>query len=244
MSDFQKFPRHVAIIMDGNGRWAQNRGLPRGAGHKAGVSALRAIVEYSARCQIEALTVFAFSSENWHRPRQEIDLLVELFLTSLRNEVDELHKNNIRLKFIGERSAFPDKLQQQMYDSELKTAGNAGLTLVIAANYGGRWDILNACKHVVADTSNGILPVSDINETALRQHLSLSDLPDPDLLIRTGGEQRLSNYLLWHCAYTEIYFCEVLWPDFNTDVFESALKWFEGRERRFGRVDDNKARQI
>jgi len=242
MGDYQKIPRHLAIIMDGNGRWAQNQGLPRGAGHKAGVKTLRAIVEHSARRNIELLTVFAFSSENWNRPRQEVDLLLELFLNALRSEVDDLHKNNIHLQFIGDRRAFPEKLQRLMAATELKTAANSGLKLIVAANYGGRWDIVNACTQIADGVANGRLTLSDIDQTLVQQNLSLAGLPEPDLLIRTGGEQRLSNYLLWHCAYSELYFCDVLWPDFDAEVFDTALSWYVGRQRRFGRIDANPAR--
>jgi len=239
MGDFQKIPKHVAIIMDGNGRWAQNRGLPRGAGHKAGVKTLRTVVEHSARCKVEVLTVFAFSSENWHRPRQEVDLLLELFLTALRSEVDDLHKNNIHLQFIGDRTAFPDKLQQLMSATETKTAANTGLKLVIAANYGGRWDIVNACRRIADEVAQGRLNVATIDEALMQEYLSLEGLAEPDLLIRTGGEQRLSNYLLWHCAYAELYFSDVLWPEFDAERYDVALQWFEGRQRRFGRIDAN-----
>ncbi len=235
--DDNSLPRHVAIIMDGNGRWATSKGLPRGAGHKAGVTTLRNIVQHSARKKIEILTVFAFSRENWYRPRQEVEMLMELFLTALRNEVDELHENNIQLEFIGKRDEFPDGLKKMIRESENKTSGNTGMKLLVAANYSGRWDITNACINIAGSVNDGKLKVDKIDETTLTDSLSLSGLPDPDLLIRTGGEQRISNYLLWHCAYTELYFCEVLWPDFNIDEFEQALHWYEGRQRRFGRTD-------
>jgi undecaprenyl diphosphate synthase len=238
MNDISKVPRHVAIIMDGNGRWALQRSLPRGAGHRTGVKTLRSIVEHSARRKIEVLTVFAFSSENWNRPRQEVDLLMELFLSSLRSEVDDLHDNNIKLRFIGDRGGFPAKLNQLIDATEARTGGNTGLQLVIAANYGGRWDITRACKRIVDAIVAKKLEAGDINESLIHRYLSLGDLPDPDLFIRTGGEQRISNYLLWHCAYTELYFTDVLWPDFTTEVFDNALQWFEGRQRRFGRLQE------
>jgi len=238
MDKFQKVPKHVAIIMDGNGRWASQRGLPRGAGHKAGVKVLRGIVEHCARIGIEVLTVFAFSSENWNRPRQEVDLLMELFLTSLKSEVDDLHKNNIMLKFIGDREEFPGKLKELISVTETKTGNNSGLKLVIAANYGGRWDITRACKRIVDNVVNNVMDPADIDEFTIHKYLSLGDLPDPDLFIRTGGEQRISNYLLWYCAYSELYFTEVLWPDFSGEVFDKALQWFEGRQRRFGRTGE------
>ena len=229
--------RHVAIIMDGNGRWATRKGLPRGAGHKAGVTTLRNIVQHSVRKNIEVLTVFAFSRENWYRPRQEVDMLMELFLTALRNEVEELHENNINLVFIGNRDEFPDGLKKMISDSEKKTSGNTGMKLLVAANYSGRWDITNACVRLIQNITDGKLEIDDIDETRLAENMSLSSLPDPDLLIRTGGEQRISNYLLWHCAYTELYFSDVLWPDFSIDEYEQALHWFESRQRRFGRTE-------
>ena len=234
--DDNSIPRHVAIIMDGNGRWATHKGLPRGAGHKAGVSTLRNIVQHSARKNIEVLTVFAFSRENWYRPRQEVEMLMELFLTALRNEVDELHENNIKLSFIGNRDEFSHGLKKMISDSENKTSGNSGMKLLIAANYSGRWDIINACSKLAKAIDSGELTTGDIDEAKFSESLSLSGLPDPDLLIRTGGEQRISNYLLWHCAYTELYFTDVLWPDFTTEEYEQALLWFEGRQRRFGRT--------
>ena len=234
--DDNSIPRHVAIIMDGNGRWATHKGLPRGAGHKAGVTALRNIVQHSVRKNIEVLTVFAFSRENWYRPRQEVELLMELFLTALRNEVDDLHENNINLRFIGNRDEFPDGLKKMISDSEKKTSGNTGMKLLVAANYSGRWDITNACINLAKGVKAGELKIDNIDETKFAENLSLAGMPDPDLLIRTGGEQRISNYLLWHCAYTELYFADVLWPDFSIDEYEQALLWFEGRQRRFGRT--------
>ena len=238
MNDTPKRLRHAAIIMDGNGRWAVERGLPRGAGHQAGVRTLRNIVEHCARRRIEVLTVFAFSSENWKRPRQEVDLLMELFLNSLKNEVAELHKNGIRLRFIGDRQAFPPKLQELISATESKTLENSGMILVIAANYGGRWDLTDACRRISTKVQAGLLAPADIDENLVHDHLSLADLPDPDLFIRTGGERRISNYLLWQCAYSELYFCEVLWPDFSPADFDDAVTWYEGRQRRFGRLHD------
>lgn len=243
MNKFQKVPGHVAIIMDGNGRWAVQRGLPRGSGHKAGVTTLRQIVQHCIRREIKVLTVFAFSSENWLRPRHEVDLLMELFLTSLRSEVEDLHKNNIRLTFIGDREGFPARLQQMIAASEEKTASNAGLQLVIAANYGGKWDITRACRQIAEAVRNGRVQGTAVDENLVRSYLSLADVPDPDLFIRTGGEQRISNYLLWHCAYTELYFTDLLWPDFDAAAFDEALAWFEGRQRRFGRVAEQSGRQ-
>lgn len=238
MNKFQKIPQHVAIIMDGNGRWALQRSLPRGSGHKAGVTTLREIVQHCIRRNIGILTVFAFSSENWLRPRHEVDLLMDLFMTSLRSEVDDLHKNNVSLSFIGDRDGFSDKLQKLISLSESKTQKNRGLKLVIAANYGGRWDITRACRQIAEAVHQGQLQTSAIDENLVQSWLSLANLPEPDLFIRTGGEQRISNYLLWHCAYTELYFTDLLWPDFTTAAFDKALEWFEGRQRRFGRIDE------
>ena len=230
-------PKHVAIIMDGNGRWATQKGLPRSAGHKTGVSTLRIIVQHCVKRNVEVLTVFAFSSENWNRPHQEVELLMELFLTSLRNEVDELHKNNVLLTFIGNRDGFPEKLTELISTTESRTASNSGLKLVIAANYGGRWDIANACREIANDVSAGKYSLNEINEKKISGYLSLSGFPEPDLFIRTGGEQRISNYLLWQCAYSELYFSDVLWPDFSEDHFDEAIEWYRGRQRRFGRTD-------
>lgn len=227
-------PKHIAIIMDGNGRWATQRGLPRSAGHKKGVNSLRDIVKFCAKNHIEILTVFAFSSENWKRPRQEVELLMDLFISALKNEVNELNKNNVVLKFIGDRHQFPKKLVNMVESSEKQTESNSGLNLFVAANYGGRWDIINACRKIADDVNQGKLDPADINETEMSRYLVLSGYPQPDLFIRTGGEQRISNFLLWQCAYSELYFCEDLWPDFNEGHLQKAIEWYEGRQRRFG----------
>lgn len=231
-------PRHVAIIMDGNGRWAKQRGFPRIAGHKAGVSSLREIVRICASRQITALTVYAFSSENWRRPGTEVSRLMELFMTSLKREVDELNRNNIRLRFIGDLSVFPAKLQALMEKARKLTEKNTGLQFVVAINYGGRWDIAQACRRLAEGIITGGLTVADIDESRISACLSLPDLPDPDLFIRTGGEMRISNYLLWQLAYTELYFTDCLWPDFDAREFAQALAWYAGRERRFGRTSE------
>jgi len=231
-------PQHIAIVMDGNGRWASLRNLPRGPGHKAGVKTLRKIAEHCVRINLPVLTVFAFSSENWHRPKKEVDFLMELFLISLRDEVDGLHNNNVRLEFIGSREGLPIKLTKLMAQTAAKTENNTGLSLVIAANYGGRWDITQACKQIAEQVDSGVCNSSDISEELIKQHLSLANFPEPDLFIRTGGEQRISNYLLWQCAYSEIYFCDELWPEFSSEVFDRALAWFAGRQRRFGRTNE------
>jgi len=231
-------PKHIAIIMDGNGRWARQRGLPRIAGHRAGVKALQNIVNFSATKGIDILTVYAFSSENWKRPRTEVSMLMELFNTSLRQRFRDLHDNNVRLRFIGDLSLFPARLQKSMADAEDLTTNNTGLELVIAVNYGGRWDITNAFKVLNKKISDKSISIEDINETLIGESMCLSDLPEPDLFIRTGGEMRISNYFLWQLAYTELYFNDCLWPDFGTESMQTALKWYAGRERRFGRTSE------
>jgi undecaprenyl diphosphate synthase len=230
----EKLPRHVAIIMDGNGRWAEQRNLPRFAGHKAGVETVRSVVQLSGELGIEALTLFAFSSENWRRPKKEVGLLMELFLTALEREVNKLHESRVRLRVIGDLTQFPKKLQKRIQDSMSMTAGNHGLILNIAANYGGKWDITQATKKVAQQVRDGVLTVEQIDEQSIADNLELSDLPEPDLFIRTGGEQRISNFLIWQLAYTELYFARVLWPDFDREEFASAVKSFASRQRRFG----------
>lgn len=231
-------PRHVAIIMDGNGRWAKQRYLPRIAGHRAGVESVRATVENCAKRKIEALTLFAFSSENWRRPEQEVGMLMDLFLTALQRETRNLHQNNVRIRIIGERTVFSSKLQKQIDEGERITANNTGLTLNIATNYGGRWDIVNAVRQLSLRIERGELKASEVTEQTLQSFLTLQDIPEPDLFIRTGGEQRLSNFLLWHLAYTELYFTDTLWPDFKDDAFAMALTSFAKRQRRFGRTGE------
>lgn len=231
-------PRHVAIIMDGNGRWAKKRFLPRIAGHRAGVEAVRNVVQACAQRGVEVLTLFAFSSENWRRPPSEVGLLMDLFMTALERETRRLHENNVRLRVIGERSAFSGKLQEKIIAAEQRTAANTGLTLVVAANYGGRWDITQAARAVAQKVEGGQMHASQITENVLEQHMALHGLPDPDLFIRTGGEERISNFLLWQLAYTEFYFTETLWPDFDGRIFEDALTSFARRQRRFGRTGE------
>ena len=238
LEDKKSLPRHIVIIMDGNGRWAARRKLPRAAGHKAGVKALRRIVEHCARERIEVLTVFAFSSENWRRPRQEVQLLLDLFISSLDEQVDDLHEHGVRLSFIGGRSSFPDKLKNSIARAEEKTAANTGLQLNVAADYGGRWDIVQACRQVVDKVLAGKLDAAGIDEAVFAEHLCLAGLPGPDLFIRTGGEQRISNYLLWQCAYSELYFSEAQWPEFTPEVLDEALDWYASRQRRFGRTGE------
>jgi len=231
-------PGHIAIIMDGNGRWAMGRGLPRVAGHRAGVVALRKLVEHCVRRGVRVLTVFAFSSENWNRPDEEVGLLFELFLTALDEQVAALHENGVRLCFIGEREAFPGKLQAALAAAEARTGGNDRLTLVVAVNYGGRRDIVRACARLVEQAADGRAATSAVNESSLGQQLGTAGLPDPDLFIRTGGEQRFSNFLLWELAYTELYFSTINWPDFGPARLDEALEWYAGRQRRFGRTSE------
>ncbi len=231
-------PSHVAIIMDGNGRWAVQRGQMRQAGHKAGVRPVRMCIEQCARRGISALTLFAFSSENWGRPSEEIGALMSLFVQALDEEFDELHRNGVRVRFIGDLRGFPVRLQGRLAEAEARTSANAGLNLQIAAGYGGRWDIVRAARALAARCASGQLRPADIDEGSLEGELSLAGLPEPDLFIRTGGEQRISNFLLWNLAYTELYFCDALWPDFDEAGFDSALAWFARRERRFGLTGD------
>lgn len=230
----ERLPRHVAIIMDGNGRWAKQRLLPRTAGHRAGVAAVRKTVEYCVARGVEALTLFAFSSENWRRPQQEVSVLMELFLTTLDREVERLHRNNVRLRFIGDRTPFSERLQQRIKTSEALTEDNRGMHLLIAANYGGRWDIVNGVRDILRRVQSGELKADDLNETMFGKCLALADLPEPDLFIRTGGEQRVSNFLLWQLAYTELFFTHTLWPDFDEAVLEKSFEDFASRQRRFG----------
>ena len=225
-------PRHVAIIMDGNGRWARRRRLPRIAGHRRGAEAVRATVRACDERGIEYLTLFAFSSENWRRPAEEVALLMKLFRTALEREVDELHRNGVRLKVVGDTSRFDPKIRRLIESGEALTAGNRRLTLTIAANYGGRWDILQAANKVLAHGARSV------DEETLSPHLAMSYAPEPDLFIRTGGEQRISNFLLWQLAYTELYFTDTLWPDFGGAALDEAIASYRRRERRFGRTSE------
>ncbi len=227
-------PKHVAIVMDGNGRWARQRGLPRIEGHRAGVKSVRAVVEESVRQGVGALTLFAFSSENWRRPKSEVNLLLELFVSALRAEVRRLHDNGVQLRIIGERSAFPQKLQRSIAEAEESTRGNGSIVLQVAANFGGRWDITQAARSLAEDAAAGRLDPSAIDESLFSQRLSFPGLPDPDLFIRTGGEQRLSNFILWQSAYAELYFSDLMWPEFGTDAYAAVIAEFGRRQRRFG----------
>jgi undecaprenyl diphosphate synthase len=227
-------PRHVAVIMDGNGRWAGRRGLPRAAGHRAGTRATRAAVEHSVRRGIGALTLFAFSSENWLRPAEEVGVLMQLFIEALQREVRELDENGVRLRFIGDRSALAPRLQDGMRAAEEQTAANARLEVFVAVSYGGRWDLVQAVRSLAEDARAGRIEPATIGEQDVAARLALGPVPDPDLLIRTGGEHRISNFLLWNLAYTELHFCDTLWPDFGPAEYDAALAQFGRRERRFG----------
>ncbi|GMQ45679.1 isoprenyl transferase [Vibrio sp. 10N] len=227
-------PKHIAIIMDGNGRWAKSKGKPRVFGHKKGVSAVRKTISAAAKLNIQAVTLFAFSSENWRRPEDEVGLLMELFITVLSSEIKKLHKNNLRLRIIGDKSRFNDRLQRKIAEAEALTANNTGTVVNVAANYGGKWDILQATKTLAAMVEKGELNASDITEDMISQHVTMSDLPDVDLLIRTSGECRISNFMLWQMAYAEMYFMDEYWPEFNEDTLVKAITWFINRERRFG----------
>ncbi len=231
-------PKHVAIIMDGNNRWAKARKQLGVSGHKAGVESVRAVVQTCAEAGVEVLTLFAFSSENWRRPKDEVGALMKLFLLALQREVKKLHKNNIRLRIIGERSQFSQVLQEHMAKAERLTEHNTAMTLVIAANYGGQWDLVQASRSLAEKVKQGVLQPEDINESALQAELCLGEYPMPDLLIRTAGEQRISNFMLWQMAYTEFYFSDLYWPDFQHEQMRAALEAYATRRRRFGQTDE------
>ncbi|MDP2832821.1 MAG: polyprenyl diphosphate synthase [Pseudomonadota bacterium] len=226
-------PRHIAIIMDGNGRWARKRLLPRIAGHAQGVERVRDMVQACIERGVEYLTLFAFSSENWRRPEDEVSRLMELFVMALEREVGKMHRNGVCLKVVGELSRFDQRLRDLILQGEQKTAGNDRLTLTVCANYGGRWDILNAANNWLRDNPGG-----ELTEAVLTPYLSMPYAPEPDLFIRTGGEQRISNFLLWQLAYSELYFTETLWPDFDAKVLDLAIASYQKRERRFGRTSE------
>jgi undecaprenyl diphosphate synthase len=232
-----KVPRHVAIIMDGNGRWATKRLLPRVAGHVKGVEAVRNCVQACVDRGIEYLTLFAFSSENWRRPEEEVSLLMRLFVTALEREVSKMHANGIRLKVVGDLSRFDGKLRDMIANAERRTANNTRLTLTICANYGGRWDIMQAAAKMVAANPGA----AEFTEEQLAPHLAMAYAPEPDLFIRTGGEERISNFLLWQLAYSELYFTDTFWPDFSIESLDAAVSSYQNRERRFGRTGDQLA---
>ena len=232
--DAARKPRHIAIIMDGNGRWAERRRRPRSFGHRAGARTVKLCVRFCLERKIEALTLFAFSSENWKRPQDEVSLLMSLFLRALDREVADLHKYGVRLRFIGERELFSAVIRERMAAAETLTRGNTALSLTIAASYGGRWDILQACQQIAREAAAGTLDPAALDEAMFAARLGLADLPEPDLFIRTGGDQRISNFLLWQMAYTELWFTESLWPDLDASELDRALADFARRERRFG----------
>lgn len=237
----QLIPKHIAVVMDGNGRWAKKRLMPRKAGHKAGAKAVRTLIECCVKKHIKALTLFAFSSENWKRPADEVEALLGLFIQHLQSEIPLFKKHNIKFQVIGDLSKFSTELKAQIKFTEQETADNTGLVLTIAASYGGRWDICNSAKILASKIQANEISVEDIDESLFEQQLCLSDLPEPDLFIRTSGEYRISNFLLWQLSYTELYFTETLWPDFGEHAFEEALAWFEKRHRRFGKTADQLA---
>ena len=230
----ERTPQHIAIVMDGNGRWARRRAQPRSFGHRAGQKAVRAVVEYCLRHGVGVLTLFAFSSENWKRPDAEVGALMDLFLKALDKEIDELHKNEVRVRFVGELSSFSDALRTRMHAATMRTAGNKRLTLNVCVSYGGRWDIAQAARRVAEAAANGELDPAAIDERTLGDYFCLADVAPPDLFIRTGGEHRISNFLLWQLAYTELYFTDTLWPDMSAAELDRALDDYAHRERRFG----------
>ncbi len=234
MPNLESIPKHVAIVMDGNGRWASKRLLPRVAGHREGVKTVKKIIEASVQVGIEILTLFAFSSENWNRPKAEVSALMDLFVSSLDKEVSSLDKNGIRIQFIGDRSQFSRKLQEKICQAEQVTASNTRFVLNIAANYGGRWDIVQACKSICENVQTDSLKLENLDENEFARHLSTGNLPDPDLLIRTAGELRVSNFLIWQMAYTEFYVTDLCWPEFDDKQLQIALEEFNRRNRKFG----------
>lgn len=231
-------PRHIAIIMDGNGRWAGQRNAPRTEGHRAGVRATRDAISACGERGVEALTLFAFSSENWRRPQTEVRMLLELFRKTLRDEASQLAEHEVRLRFIGDHGVFPADLRREMARAEEATANKTGLEVAIAVNYGGRWDIAQAARQLATRVAEGYMQPGDITPERFAECLSLADLPEPDLFIRTGGERRISNYLLWQLAYTELWFTDRLWPDFDAATLDQAITFYRSRQRRFGRTSE------
>jgi len=234
--DTQHLPQHVAIIMDGNGRWAKGQGLERAIGHQHGVVSVRKVTEAATKIGIKYLTLYTFSTENWNRPQAEVDALMHLLVSSIEKETPTLHKNNIRLQTIGDTTRMPNEVKQRLNSCIEYTSKNTGLTLVLALSYSSQWEITEMVKHIASQVKNGILKIEDITKDIISNNLTTKDLPDPDLLIRTSGEIRISNFLLWQLAYTELYFTETLWPDFHEEEFYKAIYVFQQRERRFGEV--------
>ncbi len=238
LPDASSIPTHIAIIMDGNNRWAKQRGLPGPAGHKVGVEAVRKVLNACEEFNVKVLTIFAFSTENWKRPEKEVGALMSLFLSYLKSEVKKLKKSNVRLRIIGQRHRFSDKIKNMMREVEETTAECTGRILVVAADYGGQWDIQQATQQIAQRVADGELDPKDITIDTVQQHISLGDLPPPDLLIRTGGENRISNFLLWQSAYTEFYFTDTYWPDFDGETLRKAIIEYQSRQRRFGKSGD------
>ena len=238
--DRTRIPAHIAIIMDGNGRWAKQRGLPRTAGHVQGVETVKRITEECTRIGVKYLTLYTFSTENWNRPAEEVEALMDLFLKNLEEEI--FQKNNVRFRAIGERERLPQAVRKRLEEVEHNTRDNDKMTMVVALSYSARWEIADACRRICSDFQTAGLGVQDINEDLISRHLQTSFMPDPDLLIRTGGEQRVSNYLLWQIAYSELYFCDTFWPDFDEDALHRAIADFQSRERRFGQTSEQVAR--
>jgi len=238
METIQNIPRHIAIVMDGNGRWARKKHRPRFMGHKKGVEAVREIVKTCSLLKVECLSLFAFSSENWKRPEEEIKNLMGLFMMALEREARSLARNNVRLQIIGDLSHFSEKLQAKIKQVEDLTKDSDGLRLIVAANYGGRWDIIESTRHIARAIEAGVLRPDDIKEDSISDNITTTGLPDPDLFIRTGGEKRISNFLLWQMAYTELYFTDVLWPDFDEAELKKAISDYSSRQRRFGKTSE------
>jgi undecaprenyl diphosphate synthase len=236
MTQKRGIPSHVAIIMDGNGRWAQQRNQLRAVGHRAGLKTVRKIVAYAATLKVKVLTLYAFSSENWRRPPNEVSALISLFIYALKREIKNLNKNNVRLNIIGDISRFSDNLQNMIIQAQNLTKNNSGLVLNIAANYGGRWDILQSAKKMATQVTNGEITLDEVTEDRFASIMCMGEFPDVDLVIRTGGEYRISNFLLWQIAYSELYFTDTLWPDFSQTLFDEAINAFNARERRFGGI--------
>ncbi len=238
MIDETKLPKHIAIIMDGNGRWAKSKGKNRVFGHRNGTEAVHKVVEAAAKMQIEHLTLYAFSTENWNRPQQEVSTLMDLLIRALRKELNKMIKNNIQLKSIGDISKLPKEVEKELTDTINKTEKNDGMILTLALNYGARQELTQAMQQIAAKVKNNIISPENVDETIINEHLYTQNLPPVDLLIRTSGEQRISNFLLWQIAYAELYFSEVLWPDFNEKHFEEAITSYQKRERRFGKTSE------
>ncbi len=236
--DHTRLPAHIAIIMDGNGRWAKSRGLGRGEGHKAGIEAIREVVKAASKASIQYLTLYAFSTENWNRPAEEVNGLMDLMVYAITNETSELKKNGIKVKCIGDMDRLPVYARTALEECIRDTEESAGLTLVIALSYSSKWELAEATKKIAGDVRKGILKEKDINEETISNYLTTRGIPDPDLLIRTGGEERISNFLLWQCAYTEFYFTETFWPDFGEDALYEAILDYQGRERRYGKISE------